>query len=106
MEKITPNNMCEWKKLPKNMNNPLHSLCSYMAMFPPSVPHYFINKYSKESDAVLDPFSGRGTTVLEASFMNREAIGSDKNPLAFLLTKAKSNVPQKGRIKSRITKFG
>lgn len=105
MEKITNNNKCEWKELPKNMNNPLHSLCSYMAMFPPSVPHYFIDKYSKESDTVLDPFSGRGTTVLEASFMNREAIGSDKNPLAYLLTKAKSNVPQKSRIISRINKL-
>jgi DNA modification methylase len=104
VEKII-NQECEWKKLPKNMNNNLHSLCSYMAMFPPSVPHFFINKYSSEGDVILDPFSGRGTTVLEACFMNREAIGNDKNPLAYLLTKAKANVPQKGRILSRINKL-
>ena len=57
---------CEWKRYPKNMNNKLHSLCSYMAMFPPSVPHYFIKRYSEEGEVVLDPFSGRGTTILES----------------------------------------
>lgn len=94
--------ICEWKELPKNMNNPLHTLCSYMAMFPPSLPHHYIEKYSKEGNVVLDPFSGRGTTILEACLMNRIGIGNDKNPLAFLLTKAKANVPYKGRILSRI----
>ena len=54
---------CEWKNLPKNMNNRLHTICSYMAMFPPSLPHYFIERYSIEGDLVLDPFSGRGTTI-------------------------------------------
>jgi site-specific DNA-methyltransferase (adenine-specific) len=76
-----------------------------MAMFPPSVPHHFIDRYSNEGDIILDPFSGRGTTVLEASFMNRTGIGNDKNPLAYLLTKAKSNVPQKGRIISKINQL-
>jgi DNA modification methylase len=97
-----PEQTCEWKEFPKNMNNPLHTICSYMAMFPPSVPHYFIDKYSNENDIILDPFSGRGTTVLEACLMNRIGIGNDKSPLAYVLTKAKSNVPQKGRILSRI----
>ena len=95
----------EWKQYPKNMNNKLHTLCSYMAMFPPSVPHYFIDRYSKVGDKVLDPFSGRGTTVLEACFMDRIGIGNDKNPLAFLLTKAKSSVPQRGRIVSRLERL-
>lgn len=96
---------CEWKKFPKNTKNSLHTVCSYMAMFPPSLPKYFITKYSNDGDVVLDPFSGRGTTVLEACFMNRQGIGNDKNPLAYLLTKAKSDVPQKGRIVSRINKL-
>lgn len=94
--------ICEWKSYPKNMGNPLHTLCSYMAMFPPSLPHYFIDKYSAKNDIVLDPFSGRGTTILEACFMGRIGIGNDKNPLAYVLTKAKANVPQKGRIISKI----
>lgn len=74
-------------------------------MFPPSLPHYFINKFSSDGQIVLDPFSGRGTTVLEACFMNRIGVGNDKNPLAYLLTKSKSNVPHKGRIISKIQKL-
>ena len=104
MEKKT-SQVCEWKNLPKNMNHPLHTVCSYMAMFPPSLPHYFINQHSSVGDVILDPFSGRGTTVLEACFMNREAIGNDKNPLAYILTKAKSDVPQKSRIIFKINKL-
>jgi site-specific DNA-methyltransferase (adenine-specific) len=92
----------EWKSYPKNMGNKLHSLCSYMAMFPPSIPHYFIRKYSKPDDKVLDPFSGRGTTPLEACMEGRIGIGNDKNPLAYVLTFAKTNVPQRGCILSKI----
>lgn len=99
---ILQSNELRWKTLPKNMNNKLHTICSYMAMFPPSLPNHFIEKYSKEGDIVLDTFSGRGTTVLESCLMNRIGIGNDLNPLAFVLTKTKSNVPQKTRIIRRI----
>jgi site-specific DNA-methyltransferase (adenine-specific) len=102
IESSPKNDSLKWKNLPKNMNNKLHTLCSYMAMFPPSLPNHFIREYSKEGDIVLDPFSGRGTTILESCFLNRIGIGNDLNPLAFLLTKAKSNVPQKTRIISKI----
>jgi site-specific DNA-methyltransferase (adenine-specific) len=71
-------------------------------MFPPGLPSYYISKYSKENEVVLDPFSGRGTTALEACKLGRVGVGNDRNPLAYLLTKAKTNVPQKGRIVSRI----
>lgn len=77
---------CEWKQYPKNMNNQLYT-------------------YSEEKDVVLDPFLGRGTTILEACLMNRVGIGNDKNILANLLTKAKCDVPNKGWIVSRINKL-
>lgn len=93
-----------WKELPKNANK-LHTICSYMAMFPPSVPNHFIRKYSKPGDFVLDVFSGRGTTVLEACVEGRVGIGNDKSPLAFLLTKAKVNVPLKSTIIRRINEL-
>ncbi len=94
--------VCSWKSYPKSSRKSLHAICSYMAMFPPSLPRYFIEKYSEENDVILDPFCGRGTTVLEACIMNRTGIGNDLNPLAFLLSKAKSDVPQKWRILSRL----
>ena len=35
---------------------PMHYMCSYMAMFPPELPHYFIERFTKTGDRVLDPF--------------------------------------------------
>ncbi len=95
----------EWKSYPKNMENQLHSLCSYMAMFPASIPNFFINKYSKVGDTVLDPFSGRGTVPLEACFLKRIGIGNDLNPLAYVLTKAKTNVPNRAWIEGKIDRL-
>jgi site-specific DNA-methyltransferase (adenine-specific) len=73
-----------------------------MAMFPPSIPNYFIQKYSVPGDFVLDPFSGRGTAPLEACVLGRVGIGNDKNPLAYVLTAAKVNVPPISKIIARI----
>lgn len=89
----------------KKLDNKLHGLCSYMAMFPPGLPRHFIEQYSKKGEVVLDPFSGRGTTVLEACLMERIGMGNDRNPLAHLLTKAKSNLPSKKRAIDRINEL-
>jgi site-specific DNA-methyltransferase (adenine-specific) len=62
-------------------------------MFPPALPNYFIEQFTREGDIVLDPFSGRGTTVLEAARKKRFAIGNDLNPMAVVLSKAKTNIP-------------
>jgi site-specific DNA-methyltransferase (adenine-specific) len=91
-----------WKNGPGNMGNRLHTICSYMAMFPPSIPNYFIRKYSEPGNIVLDPFSGRGTAPLEACVLGRLGIGNDKNPLAFVLTAAKVDVPPISEIITRI----
>jgi hypothetical protein len=51
---------------------------------------------------VYDPFSGRGTTVLEACLAGRAGLGSDANPLAWLLTAAKSNPPTANSLRRRL----
>jgi site-specific DNA-methyltransferase (adenine-specific) len=68
-------------------------MCSYQGMFPAKVAHYFIQRYSLPGDVVLDPFSGRGTTPLQARVEGRQAVCNDLNPLAYVLTKAKANPP-------------
>ncbi|RXJ81039.1 DNA methyltransferase [Arcobacter sp. F2176] len=71
----------------------IHQMTAYLAMFPPSLPNYFIENFSKKNDLVFDPFSGRGTTIFEACRLGRIGIGNDLNPLAVCLTKAKANLP-------------
>lgn len=53
----------EWKGVSKTGGHPFRPLGSYMALFPPRIPHYSIQPFTRPGDLVLDPFSGRGTTV-------------------------------------------
>jgi hypothetical protein len=62
-------------------------------MFPESFVLEQLYAYSRPGDVVLDPFCGRGTTVLESLLNNREALGIDINPVAACVAGAKANVP-------------
>lgn len=92
----------EWQMHRKSWGHSFHPMCSYMAMFPPRIPHYFIQKFTRRGDVVLDPFSGRGTTALQACAEGRIGIGVDLNPLAYLLTAAKVDAPEKDELLARI----
>jgi len=94
-----------WKELPKRWGHPWHSMCSYLAMFPPALPRYFIEQCSRPGDTVLDPFSGRGTVPLEACLAGRVGIGSDANPLASLLTAAKVRPAGLSRLLARVAEL-
>ncbi|MCU0917855.1 MAG: site-specific DNA-methyltransferase, partial [Planctomycetes bacterium] len=72
---------------------PLHAICPYFAMFPESFVREHVKQYSDESDWILDPFCGRGTTVLESLLLGRNAIGSDINPVAYCVSHAKADHP-------------
>ncbi|MGA2724152.1 MAG: DNA methyltransferase [Bryobacteraceae bacterium] len=70
-----------------------HSICPYFAMFPEAFVRRNVLAWSKRDDIILDPFSGRGTTVFESLLNGRRAIGCDTNPVAFCLSKAKADPP-------------
>ncbi|MDP3273721.1 MAG: DNA methyltransferase [Deltaproteobacteria bacterium] len=91
-----------WKLVPRRYGHVFHAMCSYMGMFPPSLPRYFIEQYSKPGDLVLDPFSGRGTTALEACLRGRVGVGLDLNPLAALLSEAKVDPPTHAEALARL----
>jgi site-specific DNA-methyltransferase (adenine-specific) len=71
-------------------------------MFPPAVPHVFIRWLTERGDAVYDPFCGRGTTVFEACALGRMGLGSDANPLAWVLSAAKADPPSPSAIDERL----
>lgn len=63
-------------------SNVLHlaTECGYRghpATFPVALPHWFIRLFTDESDCVLDPFAGSGTTLVAAQQLNRRCIGID-----------------------------
>ena len=78
-------------------------MCSYLASFPAALAHAFIARWSRPGDVVLDPFSGRGTTPLQACAEGRIGVGNDLNPFAHLLTASKVDPASQAESRTRLT---
>jgi len=99
---VFENFVSPWAKVSARDFDSWHSMCSYLGAFPPALANYFIRYFTKEGEVVFDPFSGRGTTSLEARILNRISIASDLNPIALALTNAKNGSLTKEEIYTRI----
>jgi len=80
----------EWDFSDEDTQEHLHSIHPYPARFIPQIPRRAILEYSRPGDLVLDPFAGSGTTLLEASLLDRPSIGVDNNAVAHLVSHAKT----------------
>jgi site-specific DNA-methyltransferase (adenine-specific) len=95
----------EWKDQQRLWGHPFHPMCSYLASYPAALTHAFIARYSRPGDVVLDPFSGRGTTPLQACAEGRIGVGNDLNPFAHLLTAAKVAPPTRAQAATRLAQL-
>ena len=75
---------------------------SYRACFKPQLPRFFITLLTDPGDIVYDPFTGRGTTPIEAALLGRPVISNDINPLSRILTEARLRPPEIEEVKSRL----
>lgn len=67
-----------------------HGYHRYPAKFIPQLARRLIEEHSKPNDMVLDPFCGCGTTLVESAVAKRYSYGTDINPIAIMITKAKA----------------
>ena len=74
-------------------------------MFPESFPARWIEELVPPNKTVLDPFCGRGTTPFQAVLMGRRALAIDTNPVAYCVTRAKTDPPSLSQLRGRITKL-
>lgn len=77
-----------------------HTIHKHPAIFIPHIPSYIIRRFTNtqnedgERPLILDPFSGSGTTGLEAKINGRDYLGVEINPLSHLVSEvATSPIP-------------
>jgi hypothetical protein len=79
----------------------LHEV-SYRACFKPQLPRFFIERLTRPGDLVYDPFSGRGTTVIEAGLLGRSVAANDANPLSRIMTEPRFFPPDPVVVEKRL----
>jgi hypothetical protein len=84
------------------MGSTLHEI-SYRACFKPHLPRFFISALTQQGDSVYDPFSGRGTTVIEAGLLGRKVFANDVNPLSLILIRPRFFPPTVSDIEDRLS---
>lgn len=80
----------EWDFAGAKTNYLTHGIHPYPAKFIPQIPNALIQELSSVGDTIGDIFCGSGTTLVEALTLKRHAVGVDANPLACLISRAKT----------------
>jgi len=83
-----------WKEgeLPqKERTKHVHGIHPYMGKYVPQLVDYFLERYFKPGDTILDPFVGSGTTLIEANIHEMNSIGVDISEFNILLCKVKTD---------------
>ena len=82
-----------WEGSSSNSENTLHQLAPYIGKMKSTMAKTLVDTYSSSSHTILDPFVGSGTVALESIIAGRNVFGTDVNPYAVVLTKAKLHPP-------------
>lgn len=70
----------QWSKSIWRFKKPVVNNYGHPAIFPTFVAERLVRIFTKESDLVLDPMVGVGTTSVAAKSLNRNSIGIDLSP--------------------------
>ena len=84
-----------------SVNSYTHSFFKYPCKFIPEIPRWAIKKYVKDKDeSILDPFTGSGTTLLEAAINGNNSYGIEIDEVAKLISRVKTEKYNKKEVKS------
>lgn len=94
-DEITNLEDIDWTFKGANTREFTHGLHNYPARMVPQIPSRLLSFYKNqgtisEGDLVYDPFSGSGTTSVEARLQGLNAEANDINPFAVMLSEAKA----------------
>ena len=92
------------KELPeRERTKHVHRLHPYLGKYIPQLVEIFLRKYFQSGQTVFDPFSGSGTTLVQANELGLNAVGSDVSAFNVLLARAKTKRYSIPLIKREIT---
>ena len=83
-----------------------HCYHDYPARMIPQVAGKLLDTFAIRDTALLfDPYCGTGTSLVEGMIRGLNVIGTDLNPLARLIARAKTSIPDPAEIDKQILKF-
>jgi len=68
----------------------VHRLHPYLGKFIPQLVEWFLSRYFKPGEIILDPFMGSGTTLVQGNEMDMHTIGIDISPFNCLIARVKT----------------
>ena len=90
MKKIYRDEIWDFRKA--NTKKYTHCFHQYPAMMIPQVAGKILDEFGKNAKLLFDPYCGTGTSLVEANIRGIDAVGTDINPLARLIAKAKTTI--------------
>lgn len=76
----------------KELDAPVHRWWRFVLAYPPHLVSKYIEKFELKKGAIVyDPFSGTGTTLVEAKKLGFKAIGSEAMEFCYVASKVKTN---------------
>lgn len=82
-----------------------HCFHDYPARMIPQIASKLLDTFGTNAKLLFDPYCGTGTSQVEALIRGIDAVGTDLNPLARLIAKAKSTIYNRSKLDSELKKF-
>ncbi|ACZ62402.1 hypothetical protein SDC9_07179 [bioreactor metagenome] len=98
------NSQLDWTFKESNVREDTHCYHDYPARMIPQIAQQLLKLYSN-GGLLFDPYCGTGTSLVEAMTYGIDAVGTDINPLACLIARAKTKMLDIRSVQSQITAF-
>ncbi len=80
----------------------VHRLHPYLGKFIPQLVEWFLSRYFKENDIILDPFMGSGTTLVQGNEKKIHTIGIDISEFNCRIAKVKTQKYDIRKVKNEV----
>jgi hypothetical protein len=99
------NNNDDWTFNGASTRELTHCYHDYPARMIPQVAGKLLDLFGSNAKQLFDPYAGSGTSLVESSIRGINASGTDLNPLARLIAKAKTTTPKITLLEKQISTF-